>query len=183
VAMTEEAKQWYVLRVTSGAEKKVKQYIENEITRKGLQDKIFQVLISTEKVFQTRNGKKIIKERNFFPGYILIEAILEPEIIDTIREIPGVYGFLGTGGTPTPMRPAEVKRILGKVDELALKGEELYESFVVGESVKIIDGPFTNFIGTIEEINEEKKKLKVMVKLFGRKTPVELSFSQVEKEY
>lgn len=181
--MTDEAKQWYVLRVTSGAEKKVKQYIENEISRNGLQDKLFQVLIPTEKVVQTRNGKKIIKERNFFPGYILIEAILEPEIIDIIRDIPGVYGFLGTSGTPTPMRPAEIRRILGKVDELALKGDELYESFVVGESVKIIDGPFTNFTGIIEEINEEKKKLKVLVKIFGRKTPLELSFSQVEKEF
>lgn len=181
--MTDELKQWYVIRVTSGAEKKIKQYIDNEVVKRNLQDKIFQVLIPTEKVFQTRNGKKIIKERNFFPGYILIEAILEGYIVDLIREIPGVYGFLGTGGNPTPMRPAEIKRILGKVDELALKGEELYESFAVGESVRIIDGPFTNFTGTIEEINEEKKKLKVMVKIFGRKTPLELNFSQVEKEY
>jgi transcriptional antiterminator NusG len=147
-----------------------------------LQDYISQVLIPTEKVYQVRKGKKITKERNYFPGYILIEAVLTGEIPHIIRNIPNVIGFLGTRGEPDPLREAEVKRILGKVDELAELGEEVNVPFIVGEAVKVTDGPFNSFSGVIEEINEEKKKLKVMVKIFGRKTPLELSFMQVEKE-
>jgi transcriptional antiterminator NusG len=174
---------WYVLRAIGGKEKKVKEYIENEITRLDLQDYISQVLIPTEKVYQIRDGKKISKERNFFPGYVLIEAALVGEIPHILRTIPNVMGFLGTrGGDPVPLRPAEVNRILGKVDELAASEEEINVPFFVGETVKVIDGPFNSFTGTIEEVNEEKKKLKVMVKIFGRKTPLELSFLQIEKE-
>lgn len=147
-----------------------------------MQDYISQVLIPTEKVYQVRKGKKITKERNYFPGYILIEAVLTGEIPHIIRNIPNVIGFLGTRGEPDPLREAEVKRILGKVDELAELGEEVNVPFIVGEAVKVTDGPFNSFSGVIEEINEEKKKLKVMVKIFGRKTPLELSFMQVEKE-
>ena len=177
-------KHWYVVRAIGGQESKVSTYIENEISRLNLGDFVSQVLVPTEKVFQIRNGKKVSKERNFFPGYILIEANLVGEVPHTIKSIPGVIGFLGAtkGGEPVPMRMSEVNRILGKVDELAVTDEEIVNPYVVGESVKVIDGPFNSFSGLIEEIDEHKKKLKVTVKIFGRKTPVELSFMQVEKE-
>jgi len=182
--MSELEKKWYVLRAIGGKEKKAKEYIESEISRLNLQDYIAQVLIPTEKVYQIRNGKKISKERNYFPGYVLVEAALAGEIPHILRNIPNIIGFLGAEGeaNPTPLRPAEVNRILGKVDELDAGDEEISVPFYVGESVKVIDGPFNSFTGVIEEVNEEKKKLKVMVKIFGRKTPLELSFMQVEKE-
>lgn len=182
--MSENSKKWYVLRAIGGKEKKVKEYIDNEIANGDLKDFVDQVLIPTEKVYQIRNGKKISKERNFFPGYVLIEAALVGEVAHTLRNFPNVIGFLGDtkGGDPVPMRQSEVNRILGRVDELAENDEEINIPFVVGETVKVIDGPFNGFNGTIEEINEEKKKLQVMVKIFGRKTPLELSFMQVEKE-
>jgi transcriptional antiterminator NusG len=180
--MGEQVKKWYVVRAVSGKEKKVKEYIESEINRLGLQDFVSQVLIPTEKVYQVRKGKKISKERNYFPGYVLIEAALVGELTHIIRNIPNVLGFLGTANEPSPMRASEVKRILGKVDELAEQGEGINVPFIVGETVKVVDGPFNSFSGVIEEINEEKKKLKVMVKIFGRKTPLELTFMQVEKE-
>ena len=180
--MGEQIKKWYVVRAISGKEKKVKEYLESEINRLGLQDYISQILIPTEKIYQVRKGKKVSKERNYFPGYVLIEAALVGEIPHIIRNIPNVLGFLGTGSEPSPIRQAEANRILGKVDELAEQGEGINVPFIVGETVKVIDGPFNSFTGVIEEINEEKKKLKVMVKIFGRKTPLELNFMQVEKE-
>lgn len=182
--MSESSKKWYVVRAVSGQESKVKDYIEAEISHAGMTDHVAQVLIPKEKVFQIRKGKKVSKERNFFPGYILIEADLIGEIPHVIKNITGVIGFLGEtkGGSPVPLRQSEVNRILGKVDELAESDEEMNIPFIVGESVKVIDGPFNSFSGIIEEINEEKKKLKVMVKIFGRKTPLELSYMQVEKE-
>ena len=177
-------KKWYVVRAISGKEKKVKQYIESEIARLKLTNYVSQVLIPTEKVIQMRNGKKVNKERSFFPGYILVEAALVGEIPHILKNVPGVLGFLGEtkGGEPVPMRLSEVNRILGKVDELAENEATLINQFVVGETVKVINGPFNTFTGTIEDINEEKKKLKVMVKIFGRKTPLELGFMEVEKE-
>ncbi|HRS53700.1 MAG TPA: transcription termination/antitermination protein NusG [Bacteroidales bacterium] len=182
--MSDKVTKWYVIRAVSGNEKKIKQYIENEIARLGLKDYVTQVLIPSEKVYQVRKGKKISKERNYFPGYILIEAALVGEIPHIIKNIPGVLGFLGAekGKDPVPVRPSEILKILGKADELSEKGEEITEPFIVGESVTVIDGPFKSFSGIIEEVNNEKKKLKVMVKIFGRKTPLELSFMQVEKE-
>ncbi len=179
-----KVKKWYVVRAISGKEKKVKEQLELEISRLKLQNFISQILIPTEKVYQIRAGKKVSKERNYFPGYVLIEANLEGEIPHIIRNTPNVLGFLGAekGGSPVPLRINEVNRILGKVDELAESVEEINTPFIVGESVKVIDGPFNSFTGMIEEINAEKKKLKVSVKIFGRKTPVELSFMQVEKE-
>ena len=180
--MSESVKKWYVVRAISGNEKKVKQILENEIAIQHLQESISQVLIPMEKVYMIRNGKKVSKERNFFPGYVLVEAILTGEIPHLIRNIPGVLGFLGAKGEPHPLRPSEVKRILGKFDELSEQGEEVNIPFIIGETVTVIDGPFNSFSGVIEEINEEKKKLKVMVKIFGRKTPLELSFMQVQKE-
>lgn len=182
--MSEIQKKWYVIRAIGGKEKKAKEYIESEIASAGLQDYVSQVLIPTEKVYQIRNGKKISKERNFFPGYLLVEAALVGEVPHILRNVTNVIGFLGDtkGGDPVPMRQSEVNRILGKVDELSESGEELNIPFVIGETIKVVDGPFNGFNGIIEEVNEEKKKLKVMVKIFGRKTPLELGFLQVEKE-
>lgn len=181
--MEEQLKKWYVVKAVSGSEKKVKQYIENEIKHQNLGDYIAQVLIPTEKIYQIRKGKKISKERNYFPGYILLEGVMVGELIHAIKNVPGVLGFLSAikGGEPLPLRQAEVNRILGKVDELAGTTEEMEVPFITGETVKVVDGPFNSFTGIIEEINEEKKKLKVMVKILGRKTPLELSFMQVEK--
>ena len=180
--MSESVKKWYVVRAISGNEKKIKQILENEISNQNLQEYISQVLIPMEKVYMIRNGKKVSKERNFFPGYVLIEAVLTGEIPHIVRNVPGVLGFLGAKGEPHPLRPSEVKRLLGKFDELSEQGEEVNIPYIIGETVTVIDGPFNSFSGVIEEINEEKKKLKVMVKIFGRKTPLELSFMQVQKE-
>jgi len=155
------SKKWYVVRAVAGQEKKVKQYIEMEIARHNLQDFVDQVLIPTEKIYQIRNGKKVSKERIYFPGYVLIEAALVGEIPHIIKNITGVIGFLGEkGGEAVPLRISEVNRILGKVDQLSQKDEEMENTYMVGENVKVIDGPFNSFSGIIEEINEEKKKTK-----------------------
>lgn len=182
--MTESTKKWYVVRAISGKEKKIKEMIESEVLHSGMKAHVDQVLIPTEKVYQIRKGKKVSKERSFFPGYILLQADLIGELPHIIKNLTGVIGFLGEtkGGDPVPLRSSEVSRILGTVDDLAESDEELNIPFIVGESVKVIDGPFNSFSGLIEEINAEKKKLKVMVKIFGRKTPLELSYMQVEKE-
>lgn len=178
-----QIKKWYVLRVVNGKEKKIKQYIDSEISRLGMKDFVAQVLIPMEKVIQIRGGKKVSKERNIFPGYIMLEGVLVGEIPHMLKNITGVIGFLGSKtGDPVPLRQSEINRILGKVDEMAGAEETMLNQFVVGETVKVIDGPFNTFSGVIEEINEEKKKLKVMVKIFGRKTPLELNYMQVEKE-
>ncbi|MEY2701555.1 transcription termination/antitermination protein NusG [Flavobacterium sp. 20NA77.7] len=176
-------KKWYVVRAVSGQENKIKSYIEQEINRVGMADYISQVLVPTEKVVQVRDGKKIAKERVYFPGYVMIEANLTGEIPHIIKSITGVIGFLGEtkGGDAVPLRQAEVNRMLGKVDELSVKTENINIPYTIGETVKVIDGPFNGFNGTIEKVNEEKRKLEVMVKIFGRKTPLELSFMQVEK--
>lgn len=181
--MTEMVKKWYVVKALSGKEKKVKEYIEYEISKRNLSEQVDQVLIPTEKVYQVRKGKPVHKERNFFPGYILINMALDGEVEHIIRNVPGVLGFLGSkDGVAIPLRNDEVSRILGKVDELAESDEEINISYYVGEAVKVIDGPFNGFSGVVEEVYEDKKKLKVMVKIFGRKTPLELKFIQVEKE-
>lgn len=178
---------WYVVRAISGKEKKVKLYLDSEIEREGLQEAIVDVLIPSEKVYEMRNGKKKIREKNFFPGYVLVNVDLtHPEIEHTIRNIPGVLGFLGAEKSsikPMPLRQSEVNRILGRVDEAAEMDEVLDVVFLIGESVKVMDGPFNGFNGVIEEVFEDKKKLNVTVKIFGRNTPVELNFVQVEKEH
>ena len=177
-------KKWYVVRAVSGQENKIKSYIENEIARLGLQDYVEQVLVPTENVVQIRNGKKINKEKVYFSGYIMIKANLTGEVPHIIRSITNVIGFLGAtkGGDPLPLRQSEVNRMLGKVDELSVDMDSSVAiPFTKGETVKVIDGPFNGFDGTIENINEEKRKLEVMVKIFGRKTPLELSYMQVEK--
>jgi transcription termination/antitermination protein NusG len=176
-------KKWYVVRAVSGQENKVKAYIETEINRLGMSDYVSQVLVPTEKVVQIRDGKKISKEKVYFPGYVMVEANLTGEIPHIIKSITSVIGFLGEvkGGNPVPLRTSEVNRMLGKVDELSITADTQNIPFNIGETIKVIDGPFNGFNGTIEKINEEKRKLEVMVKIFGRKTPLELSFMQVEK--
>jgi transcription termination/antitermination protein NusG len=176
-------KKWYVVRAVSGQENKIKAYIEQEVNRVGMGDYISQVLVPTEKVVSIKDGKKVSKDKVYFPGYVMIEANLSGEIPHIIKSITGVIGFLGEtkGGEPVPLRMAEVNRMLGRVDELSVTTENVNIPYSIDETVKVIDGPFNGFNGTIEKINEEKRKLEVMVKIFGRKTPLELSFMQVEK--
>ena len=179
-----EGKKWYSLRVISGKERKIKERIELEVQRSGWSDFVTQVLVPSEKVYKIRNGKKVIMERNILPGYILVEADPDHftgEMIQAIANIPNVIHFLGRNN-PIPMQESEANRMLGKVDESQELGEALMEPFIVGETVKIIDGHFNEFVGDIKEVNEEKKKLKVIVKIFGRGTEVELNFMQVEKQ-
>jgi transcription termination/antitermination protein NusG len=178
-----EDKKWYSLRVISGKERKIKERIDAEILRNEWNSFISSVVVPTEKVYKIRNGKKVISERNILPGYLLVEAVagkLSGEIVQAIANVPNVIHFLGKN-TPEPMKDAEANRLLGKVDESQAAGESLIEPFIVGETIKIVDGPFSEFIGDIQEVNEEKKKLKVIVKIFGRGTEVELGFMQVEK--
>ena len=180
--MEQQEIKWYVVRAISGKEKKAKEYIESEMAKRGWSNDVPTVLIPTEQVVAIRNGKKVIKERNFFPGYVIIEANLRDEIIPVIQNLPNVLDFLREReGKPIPMRQNEINRILGKMDE-SVDNSEMMDRFIVGENVKVIDGPFNSFVGVVEEINEDKKKLKVTVKIFGRKTPLELNFSQVEKD-
>ena len=183
-----ELKQWYVIRAIGGKENKVKEYIDLEVHNLHLEDYISQVLIPTEKIYSIRNGKKISKDRVSYPGYVLVEAVLVGEIPFILRNVPNVLGFLGDTKEAsrkmiaTPLRPQEVSRILGRVDELSASEEENEVPFFEGESVKVTEGPFSSFSGVIETVDNERKKLTVSVKIFGRKTPIELSFMQVEKE-
>lgn len=174
---------WYVLKTVSGQETKVKQYIENEMRYENLSAKVPQVVIPMEKVIQLKNGKKVPKERPYYPGYIMIEAELVGEVPHIIKNIPGVISFLSAtkGGDPVPMRKSEISRMLGRMDELSEMPGDMEIPFTVGENVKVIDGPFNGFNGTIERILEDKKKVEVSVLIFGRKTPMELGLMQVEK--
>ncbi len=177
-------KKWYVIKTVSGQEIKVKDYIEREIQYQDLNDYVGQIVVPMEKVIQMRNGKKYQKEKVHFPGYVMVEASLTGEVPHVIKNIPGVISFLSAtkGGDPVPMRPSEVNRMLGKVDELAENIDTMIgTSYITGDTVKVIDGPFNGFNGTIERIIEDKRKLEVMVLIFGRKTPLELNFTQVEK--
>ncbi len=173
---------WYVLRVVSGKEKKVKEHLDKEIRLSGWAGTILQVLCPLEKVFKVQNGKKVLREKISYPGYIMIEATdrMNDLMISTITSVTGVIHFLGKEN-PTPLRKSEVNKMFGKMDEQSEIGVTLAEPYIVGETVKIIDGPFNDFNGSVEEVNDEKKKLKVVVKIFGRPTPVELSYMQVEK--
>lgn len=181
--MSETSKNWYVLRAISGKESKVKEYIDQAIANTSLGKHVSQVLIPTEKVYQQRaNGKKVLKERPYLPGYVLVEAELVGEVPHVLRNVPNVLGFLGGTDAPQVVHTSEMNRILGRVDELQESTEDMNIVYYVGESVKVNYGPFSGFSGVVEEVNTEKKKLKVMVKIFGRKTPLELGFMQVEKE-
>jgi len=181
--MAETAKKWYVLKAVSGKEAKVKEYLEALMrNNETLANRIGQILLPTEKYAQLRNGKRVVKEKLFLPGYVLVEAQLDNETTHTLRYMPNVLGFLGGMDNPSPVRQADINRILGTVEETAIKSEETTVPYMVDEAVKVTDGPFSGFSGVIEEVNADKHKLKVMVKIFGRKTPLELSFTQVEKE-
>ncbi len=180
--MENSAYKWYVVRTFSGHENKVKALIDAELRdNEELRLKIAEVLVPMEKVFEVKDGKKRSKTKNFFPGYILIQADLDKKVIDFIVNTPSVMGFLGTGKKPTPLQPHEVKRIVGRLtqDETTERTETIFHA---GDFVKIIDGPFSNFSGLIEEVNEARMKMKVMVSIFGRKTPVEIDFAQAELE-
>ncbi len=173
---------WYVLRAVSGKENKVKEYIDAEIKNGRLGGHVSQVLIPTEKVKQVRGNKQVVKEHLYLPGYVLVEARLVGETIHELRSTPNVLGFLGGMDNPTPLRESEINRILGKVDELEDAPQEIDIPYVVGESVKVVDGPFSGFSGTIEKLDNEKKKVTVIVKVFGRNTGLDLGFMQIEKE-
>lgn len=181
--MAQTGKKWYVLRAVSGKEGKVKEYLEALMKKDDLlAANVGEILLPTEKYAQLRNGKRVVKEKLFLPGYVLVEANLQGEVAHTLRFMPNVLGFLGGLDNPTPVRQADINRILGTAEDITIKSEEVAIPFVVDEAVKVTDGPFSGFSGIIEEVNADKRKLKVMVKIFGRKTPLELSYNQVEKE-
>ena len=181
--MAETGMKWSVLRAVSGKEAKVKEYLEALMKHDPvLEANVGQILLPTEKYAQLRNGKRVVKEKLFLPGYVLLEANLQGEVAHTLRFTPNVLGFLGGMDNPTPVRQSDINRILGTAEETAIRSEEINIPYSVDESVKVTDGPFSGFSGIIEEVNAEKHKLKVNVKIFGRKTPLELSFNQVEKE-
>ncbi len=179
-AVRKSIRKWYVLRTFSGHEKKVKEYLEGEVERLGYEDKLTQVVIPTETVFEMRAGKKKTREKTSFPGYILLEALVDPYLQEVISGAPSTIGFLGANGEPVPLRPDEVNRILGMMDEE--KGEQPEIPFKTGDPVKVVDGPFNTFTGFVEEVYPDKMKVRVMVSIFGRKTPLELDYLQVEHE-
>ncbi len=177
---------WYVVKVVGGREKKIKTHLESEIERLKYGEFVKQVLVPSERVYEMKGGKKRIKERSYLPGYVVLQANLaDPEVVHVLNQVPGVIGFLGDGARVNrkvvPLRKQEVNRLLGRVDEMEESVAHLEQLFLVGEDVKIMDGPFSGFTGGVEEINEEKHKLRIMVKIFGRNTPIELNFYQVEK--
>lgn len=179
--MDEDEKKWYAIHVLSGHERKVKAYLENEIDRLGFQERIPKILIPSEEVTEMRDGKRKVKNKVFFPGYMLVEMVLDKETQHVIVNTPGVTNFVGPKNQPEPLRREEIDRILGRVEESATQ-EVVDVPFRLGDPIKVIDGPFSEFTGFVEEINREKKKVKVMVSIFGRSTPVELDFLQVELE-
>lgn len=179
---------WYVLRVVSGKERSVKEYLDKDVVRQGWADRIVQVFLPMDKVYKVQNGKKVMREKNFYPGYVFMEVVdgkLTEDMIQHISNISNIMHFLtdgkGSKGKIISLRKAEVNKMLGKMDEMSEQGMTMSEPFIVGETIKIIDGAFNDFNGVIEEVNDEKKKLKVIVKIFGRSTPVELNYMQVEK--
>src|ERR1700741_5459048 len=184
----EKESKWYVLRVVSGKERKIKEYLDKDIIRNGWSEIIKQIFLPVEKVYKVVNGKKVMRERNFYPGYVMIEVSdnkLNDDMVQHISNISNVMHFLtdgkGSKGNIISLRKSEVNKMLGKVDEMNDQGGSMSEPFIIGETIKIIEGPFNDFNGVIEEVNDEKKKLKVTVKIFGRSTPVELNYMQVEK--
>jgi transcription termination/antitermination protein NusG len=173
---------WYVVRTFSGHENKVKTFLETGLKEnEKLQAKIENILVPMEKVFEVKDGKKRSKTKNFFPGYILVQADLDNQVKDFILNAPSVMGFLGSKTTPNPLQPEEVKRIIGRITQDE-NSERMETIFRTGDLVKIVEGPFNNFSGFIQEVNEEKMKIKVLVSIFGRKTPVEIDFVQAEIE-
>ncbi len=188
IVQQQKETKWYVLRVVSGKERSVKEYLDKDIARNGWTEIIRQVFLPMEKVYKVQNGKKVMREKNYFPGYVMLEVEngkLTDDVVQHISNISNIMHFLtdgkGSKGNIISLRKSEVNKMLGKVDEMNDQGVSISEPFIVGETIKIIEGPFNDFNGVIEEVNDEKKKLKVTVKIFGRSTPVELNYMQVEK--
>ena len=180
----DSVKKWYVVKVISGKEAKIQILIENEIQRNNLEDYVGDILVPTEKTFHIRDGKRIQKDKTLFPGYIYIEANLAGELPHVVKSIPGVIGFLSgvKGGDPMPLSKKEVNRILGKLDELALNSGSVHIPFKEGDQVTVTDGPFKSFEGIVESVNPERNKVTVMVRFFGRKTPLDLNYYQIKKK-
>ena len=174
------AKRWYSVSVLSNFEKKIAEQIRTKVAEQGLEDQIDEVLVPTEEVIEVRRGKKVATERRFMPGYVLVHMEMSDEGYHLITSINRVTGFLGPQGRPMPMRDAEVQQILGRVEE-GQEAPRVEISFEIGEQVKVADGPFEDFDGMVEEVDEENQRLKVTVSIFGRATPVELEYTQVSK--
>ncbi|MFZ0391676.1 MAG: transcription termination/antitermination protein NusG [Calditrichia bacterium] len=175
-------KKWFTLRVYSGQETKVKAHLENEISFKNLEEEFGKIIVPSEPVMEMRDGKKRLKNRVFFPGYVLVEMDLNSRTKHLVQETPGVISFVGPRNNPTEVKPEEIETILRRVEKKDTEVERIEIPFRVGDAIRVIDGPFADFTGIIEEVNEEKKKVKVSVSIFGRATPVELDFLQVETE-
>lgn len=181
--MAEIVKNWYVLRAIGGKEKKAKEALDAEVLRRGLQDFVSPAIVPVEHVYTQRNGKKVVKEKVLYSGYVFVEAALVNDVEFTISNVPNIIDFLrNKANKPDPMRSSEVARMIGKADEIGDVTADIQVPYSVGETVKVTDGPFNGFSGEIEDVDAEKKTLKVMVKIFGRKTPLELGYLQVEKE-
>jgi len=174
------AERWYIVHVYSGFEKKVAQAIREQVQQQELADRIAEVLVPTEEVVQVRRGQKVNTERKFFPGYVLVKAELDEHAYHLIKNTPKVTGFLGTAGKPSPISDAEADRIMRQVKE-GIERPKPSITFEIGEQVRVADGPFMSFNGYVEEVDEERARLKVAVTIFGRATPVELEYGQVEK--
>ena len=172
------AKQWYVIHTYSGYENKVKANLEHRIESMGVEDQIFQVLVPMEEEIEIKNGQRMTVNKKVFPGYVLVEMAMSDESWYVVRNTPGVTSFVGSGNRPTPLVEAEVKKIL---KQMGVEAPKFKLQFTKGQSVRVKDGPFAEFIGTVDEVNPEKNKVKVLVSIFGRETPVELDFLQIDK--
>lgn len=175
-------KKWYTLRVYSGQEAKVKAHLDNAILFKDMEEEFGRIVVPSEPVLEMRNGKKRLKNKVFFPGYILIEMAYNTRTAHLVQETPGVLGFIGPKNKPEAVRPEEVEHVLRKVERQEGEVEKVEVPFQIGDVIRVVDGPFADFTGVVEEINEEKKKVKVSVSIFGRPTPVELDFLQIHLE-
>jgi len=171
-------RRWYVVHTYSGYENKVKTNLEHRIESMAMKDKIFQIVVPTEEEVELKDGHKVTTRRKIFPGYVLVEMIMGEEPWYVVRNTPGVTGFVGTGNKPIPLQEHEVKTI---IKQMKVETPKIKVGFNVGQSVKIIDGPFAEFMGVVDEINAERGKVKVLVSFFGRETPVELDFSQIAR--
>lgn len=172
------SKKWYVVHTYSGYENKVKTNLEKRVDSMGMQDKIFRVLVPVEEEIEVKNGKKKVVERKIFPGYVLVEMVVTDDSWYVVRNTPGVTGFVGAGTKPIPLRESEVQTLL---KQMGMEETKKKIDIDKGQSVKVISGPFEDFVGTVVEINQDRQKLKVLISMFGRETPIELEFNQIEK--